>query len=92
MPTYTCPACGYLGLEGQPWTIEGAASDEICPSCGLHFGFDDAVGGDESLRAPFHRGWGARWRANGARWWSSRPMPQGWDGEAQYRRHTGSLP
>ena len=91
MPSYTCPACGYVGLESRPWSIAATGSDEICPSCGIHFGYDDAVGGDENKRGQFYREWGATWRAEGARWWSSRPMPEGWNGEAQYRRHIGSL-
>ena len=43
--THTCPVCGYAGLDDPPWQ-GGAPSDEICPSCGTHFGYDDAAGGD----------------------------------------------
>ena len=46
---FTCPVSGYPELEEPPWT-DGSGSDEICPSCGIHFGYDDAAGGDAARR------------------------------------------
>ena len=48
-----CPACGYDGLEEPPWT-DGSASDEICPSCGIQFGYEDFAGGDVDARKSVH--------------------------------------
>ena len=36
-----CPACGFP-LEFEPWA-NGSPSDEICPCCGIQFGYDDAA-------------------------------------------------
>jgi hypothetical protein len=38
-----CPVCGF-GLWFQPWRAESPA-DEMCPCCGIQFGYDDAAGG-----------------------------------------------
>ena len=35
-----CPACGFDALDEEPWS-DDSASDEICPCCALHFGYDD---------------------------------------------------
>lgn len=83
---FTCPACGYDGLLAPPWT-EGVASDEICPSCGIHFGYDDACGGDPTARAAAYQAWRRNWIANGMNWFSEgRKQPLGWDAAAQLRR------
>jgi len=42
-----CPACGFL-LQMPPWDGK-LPSEEICPCCGIQFGYDDSAGGD-SLR------------------------------------------
>src|SRR3990172_820952 len=42
MPTsFVCPVCGFPNLTEQPRHADGGASDEICPSCGFQFGYDD---------------------------------------------------
>ena len=70
----------------SPWDGP-SASDEICPSCGLHFGYDDAAGGDLAKRAMIYRQWRARWLANGMPW-SSRgePAPPDWAPRTQVAR------
>jgi hypothetical protein len=85
MASYMCPACGYPGLLEPPHAENGAASDEICPACGIHFGYEDEIGCDENARASYYRGWGGKWHVDGARWWSSRASPADWDGEAQFQ-------
>lgn len=35
--SYLCPVCGFDQLEDPP------VNDEICPSCGTHFGYHDAT-------------------------------------------------
>lgn len=84
-PRWVCPACGYGALEGEPW--KGASpSDEICPSCGIQFGYDDFAGGDPSHRLEIYRMWREKWKAGGMRWWSKRQKPADWDPAAQLRR------
>jgi hypothetical protein len=79
-----CPACGFDELYEEPLTGE-SASDEICPCCSLHFGYDDAGGRSDD----FHAGWRNRWVRDGCPWFSSgrRPGPT-WSAEAQVRRVT----
>lgn len=74
-----CPVCGYdLGFPA--WS-DGSPSDEICPSCGIQFGYDDAIGlrEPEGQSAVYAR-WRGRWLAWGAPW-SSRGQapPVHWD-------------
>jgi len=50
-----CPVCGYV-LQFIPW--DGlSASDEICPSCGIQFGYDDAAGGNVQAREEIYKRW-----------------------------------
>jgi len=56
-----CPVCS-LPLDFEPWT-DGAGCQEICPRCGIHFGYNDAAGGDESKRAAIYSEWRNRWVA-----------------------------
>jgi hypothetical protein len=68
---YTRPACGYNGLEEPPW-LGREPSDEVCPSCGIHFGYDDtAAGGDAIVRAATYPKWRERWKSQRMRWFSS---------------------
>ena len=63
---YPCPVCGF-GLERPPWT-EGrfaSGSHEICPSCGIQFGYNDAAGGRDDLRPLLYARWRERWIVNG---------------------------
>ncbi len=39
--SHACPVCGYK-LDFAPWRDE-AASHEICPCCGIQFGYHDTV-------------------------------------------------
>lgn len=59
---YLCPVCGFPNLEEPPWNND-AGSDEICPSCGTHFGYDDAAGGDAAARETVYRRLRARWHS-----------------------------
>jgi hypothetical protein len=76
---YLCPVCGYPDLVEPPWTND-QGSDEICASCGTHFGYDDAAGGDAAEREAAYRQLRDTWQASGCRWFSPRvPPPSGWD-------------
>jgi len=76
---YRCPVCGYPDLEEPPWS-GGAGSDEICPSCGTHFGYDDAAGGDAARREAVYRQRREQWISAGCPWFSpGESPPQAWD-------------
>ncbi len=38
---FICPVCGFPHLCEEPYPQSGGTSDEICPSCGFLFGYDD---------------------------------------------------
>jgi transcription elongation factor Elf1 len=59
---FACPVCGYDELAEQPWTEDGGGSQEICPQCGIQFGYDDAAGGDLTRREQTYAEWRARYR------------------------------
>ena len=79
MTHYRCPVCGYGGLEAPPHNpVNGGASNEICPSCGFQFGFDD----DD--RHVSYEEWRDRWVSNGMQWFSAGQIPPAnWDAAAQ---------
>lgn len=80
---YRCPVCGFLGFPEAPWSEDGRASLEICPSCGVQFGYTDLAAGDTAARALAHDAWRARWIADGCPWRGAHPQPAGWDPAAQ---------
>jgi len=83
MSSYTCPVCGYPGLFEPPWD-DSVPSDEVCPSCGTHFGYDDVAGGDAHARRDVHRHLRGLWLSRGCPWFStSRPEPPEWDSTQQ---------
>lgn len=80
---YLCPVCGFPDLLEQPWEND-APSDEICPSCGIHFGYDDVAGGDAARRQQIWRERRQAWREAGAEWFSKgKPRPGDWIPENQ---------
>jgi hypothetical protein len=83
--------CGYdLGFE--PWydEISGeAASHEICPSCGIQFGYDDVFEacGNEGSREELQLRWREEWISTGMKWNSvGIPQPLNWNPNDQLRR------
>ena len=76
---YTCPVCGFNGLEEDPYNQRNEASYEICPCCGFEFGFD--LADSKNLLIEYRR----RWIKNGARWFIERLKPENWDLEAQLK-------
>lgn len=42
----------------------GPLIDEICPGCGIQFGYDDAAGGDAETRYVLYSEWRKAWNAN----------------------------
>lgn len=75
--SYPCPVCAFP-LEKAPWDDAGRASFEICPSCRIAFGGDDADDSGASI-AGAHRRWREQWIADGMPWRSTTvPMPSDW--------------
>lgn len=73
-----CPVCGY--------TISFPPRDNnICPCCGIEFGYDDVGVSHVELRN--------RWIADGHHWWSpNNPSPYGWSASIQLYRAFGFHP
>jgi hypothetical protein len=80
-----CPVCGYA-LEEPAWTADGGGSQEICPSCGIQFGYTDAAGGDPGRRAALWQEWRGRWIAEGKPWRGVGTPPHDFDPDAQLAR------
>jgi Zn ribbon nucleic-acid-binding protein len=57
---HSCPAC-QMDLDFQGWDGD-LASFEICPHCGIQFGYNDAL---PEKRRLIHELWRAAWIANG---------------------------
>lgn len=84
-PNQICPVCGYA-LDFLPW-VEKSAADEMCPCCGIQFGYDDSAGGDVNLRPAMYVRWRENWIRNGMNWSSkSIEPPSGWNAEEQLRK------
>ena len=58
----SCPVCD-SALDFEPWR-DGIASQEICPFCGIHFGYNDA---SPDLRQAVYTEWRSEWYAAGRR-------------------------
>lgn len=73
-----CPVCGYE-LDFLPWKGE-SSSLEICPCCGIQFGYHDAAGDDYDSRVPIYERWRKRWIEEGMPWdKGSNLPPSGWN-------------
>jgi len=82
---HLCPVCGFEGLHEPAYDSQGCASFDICPCCGIQFGYDDA--------SVVHRALRAAWIAKGTQWVSrSRPRPAGWEPSEQLRRLRSTRP
>lgn len=82
-----CPVCGYL-LGFLPWGPFGeSASHEICPCCGIEFGYhDDALLEDPKDRQKVWDEWRKHWIEGGMKWWSkAREPPENWNPVVQLK-------
>lgn len=85
---YLCPICGFnifteFGI--LPWDNDNP-SDEICPSCGIQFGYTDAAGGDIEKRKKIYQQWRENWIKNGMKWRGGdddKNKPKDWDPQQQ---------
>lgn len=62
MTEHNCPICNSK-LEEAPW-VGNAGSQEICPSCGVQFGYSDHAGGDRYKRQEIYTMWKDVWIQN----------------------------
>jgi hypothetical protein len=66
-----CPVCGYQ-LDFKPWD-RNCSSQEICPGCGIHFGYHDVCGGQGlAARMAVYIRWRVAWECNGRQWRTKR--------------------
>ncbi len=89
-----CYACGFE-LDEYPYEPIHLIPNPsvICPSCGIHYGYDDQGAGDvipdelaatewkfgdETHKKIIHF-WRQRWSDSGMKFWSPRPLPKNWD-------------
>jgi len=72
--TYQCPVCGYDALSDPAHN-----TFEICPCCGVQFGYDDFNTSHDELRR--------QWLKKGAPWFNPAiKPPPGWDVYTQLRK------
>lgn len=76
---FLCPVCGYADATAPAFDgKQGSWSQEICPSCGTQFDYDDDHKSHAELRA--------EWLARQAPWFSNRPKPDRFDPLGQLER------
>lgn len=84
-----CLVCGYGQLYEPPVDERGISSDEICPCCGFHYGFDD-----DDIRdgIDVYEIWREEWVSGGCMWFSEgRKPPEDWNPVRQLQGASGSL-
>jgi hypothetical protein len=82
---YVCPVCGYPDLEEPPYRKGSGGSDEICPSCGIHFGYHDARGNDDVARQAAYNRLRQAWIAGGMKWHAKDGPPLNWRPTSQLK-------
>jgi len=80
---YKCLVCSYDNLYEEPYDEKGIASDEICPCCGFHYGYDD----NNDKNQQIYEAWRKKWIENGCQWFSKgRPKPKDWNPIKQFHQ------
>jgi hypothetical protein len=80
MKRYTCHVCGYPDLEEAPWGEDGISPTyNICPCCGVEFGYEDCQA--EALLT-----YRSEWIKKGANWFDSSLKPNNWSLKEQLKR------
>jgi len=83
---HICPVCGFPELHEQPHGKETGGSYEICPSCGIQFGYSDEADGDPVKREEIYRTWRRNWINAGMPWNSTGiSKPDKWNPDEQIR-------
>ena len=82
MADHHCPVCGYPGFVEPPWDGDNPSYD-ICPSCGVEFGYHDSrptLDERRARQAELRQEWllaGCPWRG------AIDKPPRDWDPKAQ---------
>ena len=90
--TYSCPVCGYPGLDVKPYAswpppeglllappyevLLGSPSYDVCVRCSYEFGFDDNP--DWETPGTSFEEYRARWVADGKPWLAAEYIPPGY--------------
>jgi len=78
MSKHNCRVCG-LFSEDLPWGENGdCPTHEICPCCGVEFGYEDYT----VLSTKEYRD---LWLLKGAEWFDKSVKPNSWDKEQQFK-------
>lgn len=73
---YNCPVCGFPGLMEPAYDEHGYSSFDICPCCGIEFGYHDFTRTHAELRK--------EWIEKGCPWTSTiEDPPLGWNAAEQ---------
>jgi len=73
-----CRVCGYL-LDSPPWGDDGASPTfDICPCCGVEFGYQDCL-----VKAA--KKYRKEWIDKGAKWSEPGSQPCDWDLHTQLK-------
>jgi len=78
-----CPVCGY---DIMPH-FKGHFADEICPSCGIQFNYEDTAGGSEEMRKGVYLEWRLKWIKDGKKWFykDDALKPENWNPDEQLK-------
>ncbi|WP_449387855.1 hypothetical protein [Chryseobacterium lineare] len=78
MSEHNCRVCG-LFIDDLPWGEDGKSPTyEICPCCGVEFGYEDyTVESTKKYRK--------EWLIKGAKWFDKSEQPEKWDKEQQFK-------
>jgi len=77
MSEYVCHVCGYPNLDEPPWGDDGKTpSFNICPCCGVEFGYEDST---EKAKRNYRK----EWLQKGAKWFDDEYKPKNWDLRSQ---------
>ncbi len=79
--TYTCPVCGFDGLNEKPYDEVWLGNEEFCECCGFFF---ETLSEEEEDGRLFDA-WRKKWIAEGTRWdvLGSTEPPEGWNPKKQ---------
>ena len=76
MKEYYCRVCG-LYNEDKPWEQDdNSPTYEICPCCGVEFGYEDYT-----IESTIE--YRKKWIENGAKWFNAKKKPEVWNLEKQ---------
>ncbi len=69
---YCCPVCGSTEVD-LPYSSNGSASYEICPDCGIEYGFDDEVSNKKLVDGYTHE---KKWQELRAQWLAGKEVTE----------------